>query len=621
MADIKIFVSHTPDKNSIRLKNPLLYHIVAGSDFQTEPLADGMLRDNLGENISGKNKSYCELTVQYWAWKNSEADYYGFCHYRRYFSFSGQRLKKSPWGTLETDFLDDKAKEKLCLDERQMRDYIGQYDFLIAEGIPVRNLDARSVYEHYKKAPELHIEDAGLLIEIIKEKYPYLAGAAVEYFEGDIFYPCNMFIANRHLFTEYSAILFDVLQEFEKRSNMRRYSREGYRTPGHLGERMAGIYYTYLKKKGGYRLGELQIALIRNTEDGTCIPAPAGKDVIPVVLAANQRYVPVLYTCVSSIAKHAASGGRYEIFILHTDIGQESRDMFDRLLLRENIEIRFINVKSRVAGYVLEAKQHITTETFYRFLILDILRDYPKAVYLDCDLVLLRDVADLYHTELGSSLIAATLDADFAGQCGLADSDMRQYAQETLGLDDPFVYFQAGVLVMNIRELNKAVTVRKLLEMSDTGIYRFSDQDILNIVCKGRVKYLDMAWNVLFDCAGGRYAVIRHAPHDMLDAYEEARKHPFIIHYAGYRKPWMNPDCDFGYEFWEAARGTPYYERLLCGAVSDSCPGRDCAAALQGGPAGAAMPLGAVRRFLMRRLAPGSRVRRVLGKAYGRMFG
>ena len=97
-----------------------------------------------------------------------------------------------------------------------------------------------------------------------------------------------------------------------------------------------------------------------------------------------------------------------------------------------------------------------------------------------------------------------------------------------------------------------------------SGIYWYSDQDILNIICKDRVLYLDMAWNLLTDCDHYRWhKVIKSAPYYILDAYEKARKNPYIIHYAGWLKPWMKPDEDFAEVFWNVARKTDYYESLL----------------------------------------------------------
>ena len=110
-------------------------------------------------------------------------------------------------------------------------------------------------------------------------------------------------------------MLFDILDEFEQRCDMSRYSREGLRTPGHLGERMTGIFFEYLKQKGGYRLGQLQMAQIEQNE-GTSKISVSEDDEIPVVLAANQGYVPILYTCLQSIADHISEQRDYKIYIL-----------------------------------------------------------------------------------------------------------------------------------------------------------------------------------------------------------------------------------------------------------------------------------------------------------------
>ena len=80
MSDIKILVAM--HKEASVLKNPLLLPIQVGSALAERRLPD-MLHDDEGIHISGKNKSYCEMTAQYWAWKNLRADYYGFFHYHR----------------------------------------------------------------------------------------------------------------------------------------------------------------------------------------------------------------------------------------------------------------------------------------------------------------------------------------------------------------------------------------------------------------------------------------------------------------------------------------------------------------------------------------------------------
>ncbi|MDE7312855.1 MAG: DUF4422 domain-containing protein [Eubacterium sp.] len=606
MSEIKIFVTHTPGREDICIRQPLFYPVMAGSDLQEAPLPEGMLRDNTGDHISGKNRSYCELTTQYWAWKNMEADYYGFCHYRRYFSFAEEILPETGGGCLLYPYLDAKTKKKLGMDEQQIRRKIQAYDVLAAKGIPVQALYARNVYEHYKHAPELNIADLDLFLKLIAKKYPQLRRVAEAYMKGRIFYPCNMFLMKKELFQEYSGMLFRLLQAFERRCDMRLYSREGYRTIGHLGERFFGIYYEYLRQKGGYRLGELQMAMIAHTKAAECRKPDVQE--IPVVLAADDAYVPVLFTCLKSLALHVNPDRTYHIYIFHTDIRQAQMQVFREELEGGPVRLDFVDVGARVAGYRLKAREHISAETFYRFLILDIFKECQKVIYLDADLIVRRDIAALYDLDVEGYLLAAAVDPDFSGQCNGANPDTRHYCDEVLKLKNPCQYVQAGVLVLNVRALREKLRVPELFRMAESGHYRYSDQDILNIVCEGHIRQMDMAWNVLTDSTNNRMEIIRRAPAAVLEAYEQARKEPYIIHYAGRRKPWQDPGGDFAQEFWKVARQTPYYERLLAGlAVREEKETFSQKAS------------GVLRDTAKQVLPQGSRIRRVAGGLYWRM--
>ena len=90
MSSMKIYV--LTHKKFDYEKNDLYEPLLNGSALLNEDF--GYTRDDTGDNISNLNPYYAELTGEYWAWKNSNVDIIGFCHYRRYF-VTGISLKKA----------------------------------------------------------------------------------------------------------------------------------------------------------------------------------------------------------------------------------------------------------------------------------------------------------------------------------------------------------------------------------------------------------------------------------------------------------------------------------------------------------------------------------------------
>lgn len=571
---IKIYVSC--HKDCWKPEGKLFFPIQVGAK-NAETRFEGILHDDVGENISEKNPMYCELTAQYWAWKNDQADYYGFFHYRRYMNFSKHRYPENLFADVEMDYLDEGVYKKLSLDEHTMRQKICRYDVITTEPVYLKKLHRTLVsnYYQYTSTPYQYKEDLDVLLEIIQEKYPkYFAAAQYYLRKSPVGYFCNMFIMKKELFQKYCAWLFDILKEHEKRRDCHDYDVDAYRVSGYLGERLFGIYYTYLKHSGNYKCCELQRVLFRNVEKKEELRPAFLENNVAVALAANDYFVPYMATTLQSVIENSSSKNHYDILILSQDISKAHKDRLVQMIEgKKNFRIRYLDPAYLLAGRQLFTRGHFSIETYYRLVLPQLLGHYKKILYLDSDMVVKEDVAKLFYEDLDGYLLAAARDADTAGLYNGFEPDKKEYTDYILKLKNPYDYFQAGVILFNLDQFRKTYTTDEILRFAEKEEWQLLDQDILNKLCEGRVKYVDMAWNVMVDFEYKRISqIIRLAPQWLNKMYMEARKHPKIIHYAGPEKPWVFPEMDMGGEFWEYAKHTPFYETMLyrmnCGCAA-----------------------------------------------------
>ena len=163
MSNIKILIAC--HKDTALLDSKILIPIQVGAAGSARRF-EQMLSDDTWDQISAKNPMYCELTAQYWAWKNLEADYYGFFHYRRYLSFSEQKYREDRWGNVREDTFSDAIKEKYGLSDKQIEKVVTSYDLIISEEKNVASMPgkATNVYEQYQYGDSLHIEELDCIV-------------------------------------------------------------------------------------------------------------------------------------------------------------------------------------------------------------------------------------------------------------------------------------------------------------------------------------------------------------------------------------------------------------------------------------------------------------------------
>lgn len=246
-------------------KNSLLIPIQVGAAL-TEERYPGMICDNTGDNISEKNKEYCELTAQYWVWKNADYyDYYGFFHYRRYLSFkevipvgeNGIVLKKKIRPYEELDSIPEDLA-KYGLDAELMEQAIPDYDLIT---VLREKLDVTVYQQFCQYHPK---ENLDVLLDIVEKRTPEYALAAHEYMGSKNIYYMNMYIMKRDLFHVYMSWLFGILNEYE---NVKETQNLEPRIMGYLAERLFGIFYTYQRSKG-YECAEVPYLKFYDTGEG-----------------------------------------------------------------------------------------------------------------------------------------------------------------------------------------------------------------------------------------------------------------------------------------------------------------------------------------------------------------
>lgn len=267
--EIQIFVSRRIDVDSLSVPNPLYVPVRCGAVFDPSPTP--IQGDDTGDNISQKRMTFCEMTVQYWAWKNRDADYYGLCHYRRYLAFSGKKYVLNPHGLVDCPELTERTMKRFgLLDEARMRETIQSYDMIVPQPADVRKMPlphgkAKTVRKLWEAHDGIffHKSIIDRMFELIAQLAPTYLQAAQNYFDGSWHCGYNCYVMNRSLFQQLCELQFSILNVLEK---------EGFgegefpRSPAYVGEMVFGIFCYHAEVIEKKSVLKLPLAMFMETE-------------------------------------------------------------------------------------------------------------------------------------------------------------------------------------------------------------------------------------------------------------------------------------------------------------------------------------------------------------------
>ncbi len=275
---------------------------------------------------------------------------------------------------------------------------------------------------------------------------------------------------------------------------------------------------------------------------------------IPVVYAVNDNYAPYVDVSIRSLEKNGK--GKFDVYVFHTGLTEGTVNKLTRS--NDVVTVTCLDVTDRIEKVRGELYTHgyFSREMYYRILIADVLSEYDRAIYLDADTVILGNLADLYDVELGDDYVAACRNP--------MHKKMYRYVKERLKLN-PHLYVNSGVMVINCRLFREENVRQKFFsELSNRGQLLYPDQDLINLVCSGRIKYLPIEWNYLWHferLEKTARSELRLLPGEREEYFRAAQKIS-VLHFTGDKKPWHYTAIMRAEKFWEYAAESPFYGEL-----------------------------------------------------------
>lgn len=265
---------------------------------------------------------------------------------------------------------------------------------------------------------------------------------------------------------------------------------------------------------------------------------------IPIFFSSDDNYIPFLAVAITSLVNNASKEYKYDITVLNTGVSDENKERIKKLQ-EENVNIKFVDVKHKIEKIAnkLESRlrDYYSLSIYYRLFIPSMFPQYKKALYLDADITIIDDISKLYNEDIEGYLVGAITDDVIP-----TDERLQIYTREALDLE-PEKYFNSGVLLMNLYEFKKQKIEEKFIYLLEK--YNFDvvapDQDYLNVLCKGKVKYIDKGWDRMPN------------PDENFDDNDL-----HLIHYNMFAKPWKYDDVLYQEHFWEYAAKTDFYDNI-----------------------------------------------------------
>lgn len=270
---------------------------------------------------------------------------------------------------------------------------------------------------------------------------------------------------------------------------------------------------------------------------------------IPIVFTFDNNLSLPAAVCISSLMQSASSETYYDIFVLHSGSAPEIVGLDKILNTYSNMSLSYRSVgDSFNDAYEIRG---ITKAAYYRLLAAKYIPEYDRVIYADVDTIFRLDLTDVYDYDLNDNYLGAVY------AFGMNTKKEGQDYIRSLGIE-PGNYFVSGFLLMDLAKIRTDNLTDIFIEMAKVN-YKYQDQDILNLVCKGKIMPLPYVYHMGVSVFEAISLSLESRKSELLFNPDNRDPLKFSnIHYNGV-KPWNNLCPNFD-QWWECYRNSPIYD-------------------------------------------------------------
>lgn len=304
---------------------------------------------------------------------------------------------------------------------------------------------------------------------------------------------------------------------------------------------------------------------------------------VPVILASSNLYAPYAGVFIQSLLDHASEENNYDIIIFNREISEENKRLLKHLAAGyTNVSVRFYDPSPLFASFHYVDAEHFWLELYFRIVAPHILNYHGRIITVGLDTLLKADIARLMDEELEGCCVGGVSNApDIYANClydrvsfSRGNIAARDYWQDREIYDwknwESYKnHINGDLLLIDCDKYVQEADMETILNAAWHGNVLWADEHIVNSLMKGKIRLLNVAWNVMLPLNARAFehlnivSKIYSEIYNGVGVFEQAYENPYLLQWVNKPKPWVCPDVPYGSEWWQTAMRTPFVGHII----------------------------------------------------------